>query len=490
MNTKKFIAVDMRQALKQVRDELGADAVILANRKLPEGVEIVAATDYDSYLEQQRNQARKKRQLADCMDDSAVSPQPGDAARMIAEKPDHADALKRREQANQKFNEAWLQQLEQQKINSDTLASAELKAIDSESMSIHEEPTVELSARARSAAATTELEPVVESIQTKRRVEDDSSQQELAAMRGELSQLRQLLNVQMINAAWGSYSQGHPLEALMFKRLSRLGLSPEFSRKLIRNIQPNADLKLAWAACLRELSEDLPLLPTDVVANGGIFAFVGTAGVGKTTTIAKIATRYVLEHGAENLALVTTDSYRIAGHEQLCTLGRILDVPVRVVTEQQSLPQILANLSRKQLILIDTAGLSHKDQTHHEQMELLNTLGSEVQRWLVLSATSQRRILDKAIAEYKHLNLAGCVLTKLDESASLGEALSVAVEAQLPIGYVTDGQNIPDDIARPHASRLVNHTIALAKENHLDDVMVADLYREAISTSDMELAYG
>jgi flagellar biosynthesis protein FlhF len=298
------------------------------------------------------------------------------------------------------------------------------------------------------------------------------------------------MNVQMANVAWGNFNHRHPLEASVFKKLARLGLSPALCRKLVRNLTPETDMKQAWKESLLELSNDLPLLQDDVTAHGGVFAFVGPAGVGKTTTIAKIATRFVLEHGAENLALITTDSFRIAGHEQLSTLGRILKVPVRVVTEQQSLEHILRGLSRKKLILIDTAGLSHKDQVHREQMAMLESMGANIQRWLVLSSTSQRRILDKAISEYKHLNLEGCILTKLDESASLGEALSVAIESQLPIAYITDGQNIPNDIERPQATRLINHAIALAKEYHMDDALVADMYSDAMAEMEPDLAYG
>ena len=121
---------------------------------------------------------------------------------------------------------------------------------------------------------------------------------------------------------------------------------------------------------------------------------------------------------------------------------------------------------------------------------MIESMGGNVQRWLVLSSTSQRRILDRAINEYKHLNLEGCILTKLDESASLGEALSVAIESQLPIAYITDGQNIPDDIARPNATRLINHSIALAKEYRMDEDLVADMYNDAMSGTESDLAYG
>lgn len=496
MNTRKFIAADMRQALKLVREELGADAVILSNRKVAEGIEIVAAADYDEFVEQHKARERRENHIPDFMADSARSPAQGDPARLLdqraalnasaEDKAQLIEALQRREQANQKFNELWLQQLGD---NDESDMQVQLSQQGRAQASRTEQPV----SRAEQAitARTAPANAPVQSVATQNASQSvPQSNTELAAMRGELNQLRQMLNVQMANVSWGSFSHRHPLQASVFKKLSRLGLSPALCRKLIRNLQPETDIKQAWREALLELSSDLPLLCEDIVAHGGVFAFVGPAGVGKTTTIAKIATRFVLEHGAENLALVTTDSYRIAGHEQLSTLGRILKVPVRVVTDQASLDHTLRSLSRKKLVLVDTAGLSHKDQVHQEQMAMIEGMGANVQRWLVLSSTSQRRILDRAINEYKHLNLEGCILTKLDESASLGEALSVAIESQLPIAYITDGQNIPDDIARPNATRLINHAIALAKEYRMDEDLVADMYNDAMSGTESDLAYG
>ncbi len=480
MNTRKFIAADMRQALNLVRDELGADAVILSNRKVANGIEIVAAVDYNQVLEQHKERERKANHIPDFMDTGATTPAMGDPARVLKasqngyapteeEKAELMAALQRRGEASEQF-ETLLKQRQQQS-----------------SAGVMQEPQVQISAQARQRmqAQETASRPAP----APRAAEPAAPNNELAAMRGELSQLRQMLNIQMANVAWGSFNNQNPLSASVFKKLARLGLSPALCRKLVRNVRPNTDIKQAWKACLTELSHDLPLMRDDIVAHGGVFAFVGPAGVGKTTTISKIATRYVMEYGAENLALVTTDSYRLAGHEQLSTLGRILNVPVRVVTENQSLEQILRGLTRKKLVLIDTAGLSHKDQVHQEQMDMLQNLGDHVQRWLVLSSTAQRRILDKAVADYKHLNLEGCVLTKLDECASLGEALSMVIETQLPIAYTTDGQNIPDDFAIPHATSLLNHAIALAKGHRMDDAEVADYYSDALSDTAVELAY-
>lgn len=479
MSTHKFTAPDMRQALKMVRDQLGAEAVILSNRKVAAGVEIIAAADYDVFMAEHQERERKAHHVPPFVDPSAPikAPAQGDPARVVA-RDKNADAalaqqVKRfaEQQAaapgKRAFDNEWLKQIRQ------------LESPD------EHEPRVSISQQGRHQQQRQPAAPAaVPAVQPAA-----LPAAELTAMRNEISQLRSMLNVQLANVAWGDFSYRHPLEANVFKRLTRLGLSPVLCRKLLRNLKPDMDVKAAWQHSLKELGDDLPLMQEDILAHGGIFAFVGPAGVGKTTTIAKLATRYVLEHGADDIALVTTDSYRIAGHEQLSTLGRILKVPVRVVTDQHPLDQILRTLSRKKLILIDTAGLSHKDQVHKEQMRLLETMGAHVQRWLVLSSTAQRRILDRAVDDYKHLNLEGCIFTKLDESASLGEALSVAIEAQLPIAYITDGQNIPDDIEVPQPSRLINHAIALAKEYRADDSLVADLYNDALASTESKLAY-
>ncbi|NPU92646.1 MAG: flagellar biosynthesis protein FlhF [Gammaproteobacteria bacterium] len=487
MNTQKFNAPDMRQALKLVRDALGADAVILSNRKVAGGVEIIAAADYGTFLAEHSAREREANHVPPFMDASApvVAPAQGDPARLIQQDkrqdPALAEQMKlkadqqRAQSASRQFNELLRRQLQEQRAQADA------------------EPSVEISPQAQARQAQIQAQtqaPAKAPAPAAPRVQPApaAANGELAAMRSELSQLRNMLNVQLANVSWGDFSYRHPLEANVFKRLTKLGLSPALCRKLTRNLAPEMDNKAAWQHALKELGEDLPLVTEDILAHGGIFAFVGPAGVGKTTTIAKLATRHVLEHGADDIALVTTDSYRIAGHEQLSTLGRILKIPVRVVTEQNSLEHILRGLARKKLVLIDTAGLSHKDQVHREQMKMLEAMGANIQRWLVLSSTCQRRILDKAIDDYKHLNLEGCVFTKLDESASLGEALSVAIEAQLPIAYITDGQNIPDDIACPQPSRLINHAIALAKENKADDSLVADLYSDSL-TAQSGLAY-
>ncbi|OUS03208.1 flagellar biosynthesis protein FlhF [Gammaproteobacteria bacterium 42_54_T18] len=311
------------------------------------------------------------------------------------------------------------------------------------------------------------------------------STQDMHQMRDELQQLRSMINSQLGNVAWGDFSYRHPVSAAIFKRLVKMGLSSTLSRSLSQQVDSQASKKDAWHKVLVDLSSRIPVFDS-VPKKEGRIAFIGPAGVGKTTTIAKLAAEYVLAHGPENLALVTTDSYRIAGHEQLRVLSKILKVPLRVVAGNQSLESALRGLSRKKMVLIDTAGLSHKDCAWEEQISQLTSATTPIQKWLVLSATSQQRILDKAVMDYKSLGLDGCVLTKLDESASLGEALNVAIEHQLSVAYTTNGQNIPDDIEQAKSRNLLNQAIALTKQATIDDELAADCFNESIRTDNGE----
>jgi flagellar biosynthesis protein FlhF len=182
---------------------------------------------------------------------------------------------------------------------------------------------------------------------------------------------------------------------------------------------------------------------------------VGPTGVGKTTTLGKLAARYVLKHGAEGLALVTTDCYRIAAYEQLRTFGRILGVTVRVVDENNALDLTIKSMRNKSLVLIDTAGLNVRDPNLQSQLTLLTSAQARIRRFIVLPAISQSRVLLDTYEAYRDAGLNGCVLTKLDEAVHIGEVLGLVLEKRLPVSYITNGQKIPDDVKLASPSSLV-----------------------------------
>src|SRR5690606_16102304 len=189
---------------------------------------------------------------------------------------------------------------------------------------------------------------------------------------------RQLLESQLGSLAWGKVDQQHPRQASLWRRLVHLGLPADLCRSLLSKVEEVTDIRQAWRLLLAHLAQSIPVMRSEPIDQGGVIALVGPTGAGKTTTLGKLAARYVLKHGSEHVALVTMDTFRIGAHEQLRTLGRILNVPVRVVDEQHSLQDVLDEFANKRLVLVDTAGLQAQDPQLRGQLKELAALGDRV----------------------------------------------------------------------------------------------------------------
>jgi len=202
------------------------------------------------------------------------------------------------------------------------------------------------------------------------------------------------------------------------------------------------------------LGRGLSVTRDDILTRGGIAALIGPTGVGKTTTVAKLAARYNLRHGPNRVALITTDSYRIGAFEQLCTFGMILDAPVRLVRTAQELQDAIKAFSDKSLILIDTAGMSQRDLRLSQQFALLND-PARIRSYLVLAANAQHSVLQETAAAFARIPLSGAILTKVDETTRLGAALSVVHEQNLPLAYICNGQRVPEDLQAAQVDALI-----------------------------------
>jgi len=214
----------------------------------------------------------------------------------------------------------------------------------------------------------------------------------------------------------------------------------------------------------------------DLLESGGVFALMGPTGAGKTTTTAKLAARFVVRHGADKLALLTTDSYRIGGHEQLRIYGKILGVTVHAVRDAADLRLALSELRNKHTVLIDTVGMSQRDQAVAEQVEMLCQAGKQIKRLLLLNATSHGDTLDEVVHAYRTRGLDGCILTKIDEAASLGPALDCAIRHELNVHYLATGQRVPEDLHLANRQYLIHRafkTRMQASPWQLDDSELA-----------------
>jgi len=387
MKIKKYFAADMRQALNLARQEQGPDAVILGNRKVLGGIELIAADEYDEAL----------------FKDEGVF--------------------------------------------------AEIRQADTELNAAQELPSP------RPAVNTAASSPGAGTDSGKFWSRDNS----LSQMQQELNSLRKLLEQQMSSLAWGEVGRRHPLWAGLIRKLGDLGISPASVREIVEQIPENYNLERAWRTALALLSYRIPICADNILSPNTVIAFAGASGTGKTTTIAKLAARFVLEHNATDIILATLDSYRVGGREQLGSYARILGVPVRAIHSRDDMAELLDQFHGRKLILIDTAGLSPRDQRYRNQIELLHNEQSAIQTCLILSATSQAVTLRQVIATYKSLRPGLCVLTKLDEANTLGGVLSVVIEAGLKIAFQTSGQQVPEDLARADATDLIARAVSMMK---------------------------
>jgi len=272
----------------------------------------------------------------------------------------------------------------------------------------------------------------------------------------EIQALRSVLEAQLGSLVWGDLQRREPLQARLLREMLGCGFSPGLARFVTGNLPGGLQAPGAADWLRRVLAQNLQCATQDeIVAGGGIYALVGPTGVGKTTTAAKIAARAVVRHGAEHVALLTTDTFRIGAHEQLRIYGRILGVPVHAVRDAEDLRAILADLRAKRVVLIDTVGMSQRDRRVAEQQALLAGAGARVSRLLLLAASASADALDESVQSYGGREaLAGAILTKTDEAVSLGGALDVLLRRRLRLHYVADGQRVPEDLRAPAPAQL------------------------------------
>lgn len=414
MQIRRFRAPDMRQAIRKVRDAVGPDAVILSNQRLPTGeIEIVAALDYDGSLPSGMTSKRS----------SSSKPKPS-----VDSNPEYVERIGKTRQRDSSGSNSTSSR---QKTSA---SNFEMPPLSDDK----EDPRLEEALSIRNAESAKQLRDMELELQNVRTALEQSQQGENDAS-----------------------SKATAIESRAREQLKGLGLSDFVVSRLMDDI----DLKGReddWNRLLAHLADYIPVRSNTSELRGCI-AFMGPTGVGKTTSIGKIAAQHVLKHGSDGVVLITTDTYRIAAHEQLRTFGRILNVPVEVVNEYSDLNEVLAKYADYSLVLVDTAGMNPRDSNLERQLLMMKRARSGLKKLLVLPCTSQRQVLKTVVDVYSRVQLDGCVLSKLDESASLGEAISVVIEEGLPVVYIADGQRIPDDIEPARAHNLISRAVYTAE---------------------------
>lgn len=437
MKIKRFFAKDMRSALAQVKDTLGSDAVIMSNKKVAGGIEIVAAVDYDDPKPKARPVTESPREMGE------------DRVSLGA-----SNVVKARRSAPSQAQSVPADSLQ-------ALLERQQQKLSEQSRQPEPEPELPAWARGLAEASRPQAEQPARFASNNQQSQQQSTPSQSNAgvdeLREEMNALRSLLTHQ-VSALMNTQRERHdPVGAMLEQRLKMADFSPELAAKLSTLSQhyPPAELVKTLPQSLANLLDNRG---DDIVKQGGVIAFVGPTGVGKTTTLAKIAARFSAYHGADQVALITTDHYRIGAYEQLATYGKIMGCPVKQAHDFNELEQVLYQFRNRKLVLIDTAGMGQRDMRLYQQLDnLAANKRLPIRSYLVMSATAQRKVMQDAVKHFKRIPLSGAILTKLDESVSLAGALSVLIQNALPLSYVTDGQRVPEDLS-------VADTLSLAKQ--------------------------
>jgi flagellar biosynthesis protein FlhF len=437
MKIKHYRAPDMRQALRQVRDAQGPDAVILSSRKISGGVEVVAAVDYDEEASVEQGYVQSpltERPLAV----PAPSYGGGDAySRTSANGAQLHDAA--RAAGNSRFSSPAPSYVGGQGggVASGTAHAASRTSQDAD-----------YAAMAKRLASSHDVE-----------LADARTD-----VNEELRTLRRMLETQLATLAWNDLSRRSPVQTELLKELTVLGLAHDLAGELVVQLPARIDLAEAHRLALAMIARRIETTEERWLDKGGVVAMVGATGVGKTTLLAKLAARWVLRHGPRDLALITTDSVRIGAQEQIHTLGRLLGASAYAVDGAGELPALLEHLSDRRLVLIDTAGLSQRDPRLNEELDLLSSASKRLESALVLSAAAQAGAIEESIERFAAARPRSCVLTKLDEATSLGGALSALVRFKVPLAYVSDGQRVPEDLSPARAHQLIARAVELSRK--------------------------
>ncbi len=437
MKIKRYTARDMRQAMQKVREDQGPDAVILSSRRSDGMVEIVAAIDYDEALVREAVEPLRAAEAA------PVAKAPVEA--QVAEVPAKPVAIPEAPKPARPANVA-----------------ASVAAL----------------AKTAPVAATPREETTPRPTVAEARAALESGAAQLR-MRDEIGVLRQLLESQLSSLAWNDLDRRHPLRARVLRDLTRFGIESDVADAIVADLPANLSSEQSRYLPLGLISRSLKV---DAAAADltGVIALVGSTGAGKTTTLAKLAARHVAQHGRQSVALIGTDDFRVGAYDQLLHYGRALGVQTFAAADAAELASLLQHVSDRDLVLIDTPGMTVRDARLPSVIDTLKANAPKVRTTLVLPANLLPGSLEHSVQTYAPLAPKACILTKLDETPSPGGALSIVLRHGLSVGFVTDGQRVPEDIHLADARRLACRLADGAKHAAVDERVMAERFGRAL----------
>jgi flagellar biosynthesis protein FlhF len=473
MNVKKFTAASSREALRKVREALGPDAVILSNRQADGVVEILALANDDaaslSSPPADTAMAQPRPQLDLSMSSPAVPA-------MVALEPMSA-----------------VPSLPAQPARRVVASHSSFASATAAMPAAPRSPAPQFAAAPSAApAAGLDMDRITDLVSAAVASAKENAAAEMQSMMSEIRAMRGMMETQLAEISWGSTQAREPQKAAVLREMLAAGFSASLARYLLDKLPANRDTADSMRWIKTVLTRNLSAMTNEdaLINQGGVFALVGPTGVGKTTSTAKLAARCVMRHGPDKLALITTDAYRIGAHEQLRIYGKILGVMVHSVKDEADLRIALKELKNKHTVLIDTVGVSQRDQMVTEQVSMLQGAGAEVKRLLCLNATATQETLNEVVRAYQGSGLAGCIITKLDEAASIGNVLDVVIRQKLNLFYVSNGQRVPEDLHLADPAYLIDRAFKLKRDaagTQYQDAELPLLMSNAGASADMSL---
>ncbi len=444
MNIQRFTAPTAREALAKARLAFGDGTLILSNRQTPQGVEVMASTEESlATLDQVVTPAPL---AAAPVPRARPVPAPSPAAvRAAAQTPVEEDA-DQLAMSTLSFQDYVRERMLQRRAEAQQQAKAAAPQVRPAYEIIPPDPE---SAPPQRKAAPIALPQPVAPAPAPAAAPTAASQQGLV---NELSAMKEMIEERFSTLAWLGQTKQSPIRANLTLKLIRSGYSPALARAVLSMMPDDASpaeaMQWLMGILTRNIKTDAgsPALKDE----GGVFALVGTTGVGKTTTAAKLAALCARTHGAGSVGLITLDSYRIGAHEQLRAYGRMLGVVAHMAHDRAALQDLLGLLSNRKMVIIDTTGVAPRDPRKRDILDVLDL--PQIKRLLVLNAASHGDTQDEAVANF---GAKQAVLTKIDEAVKVAPALDTVIRHHLVLRGVSSGQRVPEDWERADAAALV-----------------------------------
>lgn len=453
MGPQKFVAANSAEALRMVREKMGSEAMVLSTKDVPEGIEIVAISpDALSYLANQKTS-------------------------FSSEKP------------NSPANQSFISDIPLEKKQGSIPNLGGLVITD----------VLQNSSRARGLDRSPVIQPnnlqSTSSSDNSKNFSDPSMQNEsprVERLIAEVEEVKKMLQSHLATNYWGNMQQQAVNQAEVTKALLSAGFSPKLCAQLVQDLTEEGDVENLLNQAQEKLEGMVKLVdPISAFDQGGVFAFIGPTGVGKTTTVAKVAARCVLRYGRNQVALLTTDTYRIGAQEQLKVFAKILGLPVVSLRDSEDLASKIDELSQRKIILLDTAGVNQRDVLMIEQSQLLKEGSRYAHRILVMSSTTDLRtqedvimLHNQASKEAEKSSILGAIITKTDEAAQLAPVIDCLIRHQLPLLFLSNGQRVPEDLSQaniPYLAHRAMHPRHLGNNLNINDDQVPALMADHIN---------